>query len=198
MLAIYNYESVYKQLPTRGNNPQDKQSLLSWRVAVLPYLEQVALYNKFKLDEPWDSEHNLALLKEMPEFYKVKKAKVKEGYTVIRVPTGPGLANEIDKRARLPDFLDGTSNTIYLALSTDEAAVPWTKPDEFNPIEHPELLRVEKEAYTFVIADGSILSLPASISPEKLRRGLLEPVVNHRSVSNGSCPLANYFMRKVL
>ncbi len=169
MLAVYNYESVYKEMPTRGNNSRDAKSLLSWRVALLPYLEQVQLYNKFKLDEPWDSEHNLALLKEMPAVYKVKKAKVQPGYTVIHVPTGPGLANEVDKRMRLREFLDGTSNTIYLALSTDEAAVPWTKPDEFNPIEHPELLRVEKEQYTFGVTDGSILHLPASITPEKLK-----------------------------
>jgi hypothetical protein len=38
---------------------------LSWRVKLLPYLEQDHLYRQFKLNEPWDSPHNQALLKEM-------------------------------------------------------------------------------------------------------------------------------------
>ena len=40
--------------------------LLSWRVAILPGLEQGNLYKQFRLDEPWDSPHNLTLLPLMP------------------------------------------------------------------------------------------------------------------------------------
>src|SRR5581483_2163049 len=40
---------------------------LSWRVALLPYLGEEALYKEFKLDEPWDSLHNKKLLKKMPK-----------------------------------------------------------------------------------------------------------------------------------
>ena len=45
------------------------QSILSWRVAILPYLEQFELYERFHLDEPWDSPHNASLLKKMPSVY---------------------------------------------------------------------------------------------------------------------------------
>ena len=38
-------------------------------MAILPFLEQQALYSKFKLDEPWDSPHNKALISEMPPTY---------------------------------------------------------------------------------------------------------------------------------
>ena len=40
-------------------------------MAILPYIEQQELYNKFKLDEPWDSPHNKALIKEMPHVYRL-------------------------------------------------------------------------------------------------------------------------------
>jgi hypothetical protein len=40
--------------------------LLSWRVALLPYLEEMLLYNEFNLNEPWDSEHNKKLIAKMP------------------------------------------------------------------------------------------------------------------------------------
>src|SRR5262249_33673006 len=48
---------------------KDGKALLSWRVAILPYIEQDELYKQFKLDEPWDSPHNKKLLDKMPELY---------------------------------------------------------------------------------------------------------------------------------
>src|SRR5438132_522263 len=36
--------------------------LLSWRVLILQYIEETPLYLQFKLDEPWDSEHNKKLI----------------------------------------------------------------------------------------------------------------------------------------
>ncbi|HKB04137.1 MAG TPA: DUF1559 domain-containing protein, partial [Gemmataceae bacterium] len=45
--------------------------LLSWRVELLPYMEQADLYKQFRRDEPWDSEHNLQLLAKMPDVFRV-------------------------------------------------------------------------------------------------------------------------------
>ena len=67
-LAVHNYNSVYNHLPQQAIFGKDGKPLLSWRVALLPYLDQAVLYKKFKLDEPWDSPHNHALLKYMPSF----------------------------------------------------------------------------------------------------------------------------------
>src|SRR5205807_2756917 len=43
------------------------KAMLSWRVAILPYVEEAPLYRQFKLDEPWDSKHNKKLLAKMPK-----------------------------------------------------------------------------------------------------------------------------------
>ena len=48
---------------------KDGKPLLSWRVLMLPYLEQDALYKEFHLDEPWDSDHNKKLLEKMPPLF---------------------------------------------------------------------------------------------------------------------------------
>ena len=67
-LAIRSFENTYGQLPIGESNRQtpvryrDGKPLLSWRVHLLPFLAQDPLYGRFKLDEPWDSEHNLKLL----------------------------------------------------------------------------------------------------------------------------------------
>src|SRR5271155_415299 len=57
-------------LPAHAIYSKDgKTPLLSWRVAILPYIEHEALYQQFKLDEPWDSPHNKKLLDKMPKLY---------------------------------------------------------------------------------------------------------------------------------
>ena len=58
---MHNTLSVYNYSPRQAIYSKDGKPFLSWRVALLPYLEQIPLYNKFKLDEPWDSPHNKAL-----------------------------------------------------------------------------------------------------------------------------------------
>ncbi len=55
--------------PTAAILDKNGKPLLSWRVALLPYIEQDALYRQFKLDEPWDSEHNKKLIAQMPKIY---------------------------------------------------------------------------------------------------------------------------------
>ena len=52
------------------------KKLLSWRVQILPYIEQDNLYKQFKLDEPWDSEHNKKLIRQMPRIYMLPAAPI--------------------------------------------------------------------------------------------------------------------------
>jgi RNA polymerase sigma factor (sigma-70 family) len=70
-LALHNYHDTNGRLPTDITDSAGKP-LLSWRVAILPYIEGYdVLYKQFKLTEPWDSEHNLGLLAKMPEVLRV-------------------------------------------------------------------------------------------------------------------------------
>src|SRR5208337_936304 len=69
MLAMHNYISANNAFP-RDITDKNGKPLLSWRVAILPYVEQGVLFDKFKLDEPWDSPHNQELLKYMPLVYQ--------------------------------------------------------------------------------------------------------------------------------
>jgi len=69
LLAIHDYQDLHDHLPGNAIRNDAGKPLLSWRVAILPFIEEEALYKRFKLDEPWDSPHNIALLKEMPQTY---------------------------------------------------------------------------------------------------------------------------------
>ena len=88
---------------------------LSWRVALLPYLDMAAgriqhpLYDKFHLDEPWDSPHNKTLLGEIPAVYApvVRKGEPK-GSTYYQVFFGPGALFEGSEGQKFDDVWDGT------------------------------------------------------------------------------------------
>ncbi len=91
LLAAHNFESAYKKLPMDGDaSPRMLDNNLSWRVKILPFVEQAALYNEFKHDEPWDSPHNIKLLERMPDIFRYSKAQTEPGFTVFQMPKGPG------------------------------------------------------------------------------------------------------------
>jgi hypothetical protein len=105
-----------------------EKRLLSWRVAILPYIEQGALYNQFKLDEPWDSENNKQLIAKMPKIYApAPHVKAPEGHTFYQMVIGPAAMRPGLTFSKLLN-LDGTADTI----SVVEAAEPviWTKPGD--------------------------------------------------------------------
>ena len=78
---MHNYHSANNTFPRAASIDENGKPLLSWRVAILPYLGHQELYNKFNLDEPWDSAHNKALLKEMPPVYSCPNRVKPEPFT---------------------------------------------------------------------------------------------------------------------
>jgi hypothetical protein len=164
---------------------KDGKPLLSWRVAILPYIEQDALYRQFKLDEPWDGPNNIRLLPMMPHTFAHPgdaDATVRRGQTHYRVFTGPSTPwtpavkpyQAGRSSCRFPaSFTDGTSNTILIVEAAD--AVPWTKPDELPYAPNQPVAKLGLPgASTFVVvmADGSTRMVNCKISEQTLRAAI--------------------------
>jgi uncharacterized protein (TIGR03067 family) len=171
-LAMHNYHDANRRFPAAAIYSPDGKPLLSWRVALLPYIEQGALYRQFKLDEPWDSAHNKKLLEKMPRLYApVGGAEPKERHsTYYRVFTGPGTVFEGTRGQTLVSITDGTSNTA-LAVEASEA-VPWTKPDEIAfeaRKDLPKLGGLFRGGFHLLMADGSVLWVGRTFDAATLR-----------------------------
>jgi prepilin-type processing-associated H-X9-DG protein len=167
-LAMHNYASVHGAFPAPAITDKQGKALLSWRVAILPYLDQKGLYNKFKFDEPWDSPHNKPLLMEMPStFLCPSRATVEPFTTTYQVFTGRGALFEEGKGTKVADVTDGTTNTI-MAVEADRA-VSWTKPDElpFDPAAPPSFFGAGSKhpgGFNVLFADGSVRFIKIAIS----------------------------------
>ena len=137
-LALLNYENAYGRFPQRAICDKQGKPLLSWRVLMLPYLEEGQLFKEFHMDEAWDSPHNKPLIARIPDSY-CNPHRPKDGKTNYLVPVGPEYAFDSKTTAtgghKINDITDGTSRTIAILEADEDRAVIWTKPDdlEINP-----------------------------------------------------------------
>ncbi len=176
VLAMHNYTDSMRGVWPAAAIYDKEKPLLSWRVAILPYIDQDALYQQFKLDEPWDSDHNKKLLDKMPRVYMTadqaeNAEKIKTTTTHYRVFHGKMAAFEGTKGLAFPaEFTDGTSNTI--AIVEAEQAVPWTKPEElpFDPKKDPPKLGLKGATmFNAAFCDGSVRTLNKDIDKDTLK-----------------------------
>jgi Protein of unknown function (DUF1559) len=150
---------------------KDGKALLSWRVAILPWLEEFALYERFHLDEPWDSPHNASLLREMPRVYAPVTGKETTPYaTYYQGLVGPGALFDGVEGTKIVEVIDAENPTLMVV----EAAHPvaWTKPEDVlysdaGPL--PELGGQFEDGFYVGFADGSVRFLSRAIAPERLR-----------------------------
>jgi hypothetical protein len=172
-LAIHNRAQANKGLfPPAFSTDKNGKPLLSWRVLILPFLDE-DLFREFHLDEPWDSEHNKKLLSKMPAIYKDPSSTVasqwKTNYLTVRGEDTifPGKTPTTYGAIR-----DGLSNTIMTVEVSDEKAVEWTRPEDFeynaqNPIEG--LVGLRRNGFLAGLGDGSVHYYSSSRDAEILR-----------------------------
>ena len=180
-LAMSNFDSTYGQLPIgESNRPtpvryRDGKRLLSWRVHLLPWLEEDLLFRQFKLDEPWDSPHNIKLLDHMPDFYKSLDYPGLGNKTVVLGLSGPGAifdpgeSGEAPRAVRLRD-IPHASAVVLVVMARPERAVPWTAPDDFvfDPKSPRKGLTTGSDPIRALFTDGSAQSIGPEVSSEKL------------------------------
>lgn len=195
LLAVHNFHDSNLKLPD-GNHyhldPADKFRVrpivhrFSWRVEILPFINERPLYDRFKFDEPWDSEHNLKVAQEMPDMYRAPGDKTSNHTSFVAIADKDG-AFPVPTRERpdrngervFGDFVDGL-RTIAMTRVEDSGIV-WTDPagdisiDDFvrlaeqGAVSPPGTGKVRGPSLLVGNMDGSVLYLPRKISTKTIR-----------------------------
>jgi prepilin-type processing-associated H-X9-DG protein len=168
-LAMFNYHDTDKQFPPRSSVSPDGKPLLSWRVRLLPFLEQQTLYEQFHLGEAWNSEHNKKLIDKMPAVYRNPSAKPSKSHASYLVPVGKGTIFEGTEGLPMKSIRDGSSNTVLVLEVNEEASVVWTQPSDLKINPDKPLLGLGKAhpgGFNVALADGSVHFISANIDPQ--------------------------------
>ena len=133
-LALHNYHDSQRMLPPAYTVDKDGKPLHSWRVLILPFLEQVELYEKIRKDEPWDSDYNKQFHNQCPAFLQCPEMALKNpaiknnGLTTYSVIVGKNAWPEGAKKYEFKMITDGMSNT--LAVVERKTPVCWMDPTQ--------------------------------------------------------------------
>lgn len=172
-LAWHNFESANGILPSNVLD-KDGKAILSWRVQILPYIEEDDLYKQFRLEEPWDSANNKKLIDKMPKLLAPIRVKADPGLTFYQSFAGKNAIIRPGQKLTFATIPDGTSNTFMVAESAKP--VTWTQPVDlqFDGKDVPALGGLFDGKFHAAFMDGAVRRFKKGIDADLLGR-LIDP-----------------------
>ena len=175
-IAMINYESDKQHFLPAYIADENGKPMHSWRVLLLPYIEQQELYDRYRMDEPWDGPNNSMLHDEIVTAYRCLSSRSAEHCTDYVLITGKGTAFNNDQTIGYGDITDGASNTI-MVTEIAGSDIHWMDPrdialDQFIGLEkvvetnHPQIRNV-------ALFDGSTHPIETDANPDELMKLVL-------------------------
>lgn len=186
LLALHNYQSANEVFPSAFETDSDGKPIHSWRVMILPFIEQNALYDAYDFKEPWDGPNNSKLANQMPIVYRCPSVPYSDNETTYKLVSDPEAFFDGSKKRGFEDAVDGSSCTIVL-VEDSQNPVNWMKPEDIS-IEDAATQLLNKQGchcrredslfYTTFyganvgVLDGSTQRIAPNASPDSLRKAL--------------------------
>ena len=129
-IALHSYHDVYGSFPPAYLADSDGKPMHSWRVLILPFIEEQGLYTRYNFDEPWDGPNNSLLAAQIPAAYRCPSDLAGATTTNYAAITGPGTVFDGATSSSISSITDGTSNTLMIGEST--AGINWMEPRDLD------------------------------------------------------------------
>ncbi|MSR57404.1 MAG: DUF1559 domain-containing protein [Planctomycetaceae bacterium] len=176
-LALHNYHDTYHCFPPAFIADESGKPMHSWRVLILPYLDEPGLYSRYRFDEPWDGPNNSQLLPLMPAIYRCPSdpsspAATNTAYAGV---FGPKSVFRGTQPVRMADITDGTANTLAVGEVGAGTAIPWMKPQDIDITLHPTIGSpggfgsAHVGGCHFIMLDGSVRFVSQNINATTLQ-----------------------------
>jgi hypothetical protein len=170
-IAMQTYHDIHGHMPQCTHFGADGKPLWSWRVELLPYIEQEAMYQALHQDEPWNSPHNSQVLARMPKTFESPTLGGPRNKTHYALVVGPQAAFHNDpkvKGPRLTQIPDGTAQTILIVETG--AAFDWAAPDSDiswpgGPLSPASVCPPGEDSFLVVMFDAEVVSVKRTAKP---------------------------------
>jgi hypothetical protein len=180
-MALFYYHDAYGRLPPAYIADAEGRPMHSWRVLLLPYLDEQKVYEEYDFSEPWNGPHNRRLEHRTNRvIFHCPSGPYREDSVVTDfvAVTGPGTAFPGTAALSFEDITDGPENTI-LFVEIAKSDIHWMEPRDLdvrdmsfvvNDAQRPGISAAHPAGPGVVFADGiTVYRLSKSLSPETLR-----------------------------
>ena len=171
-LALHNYYDHNSCFPPPYVADAEGKPLYSWRVLLLPYMEQTPLYEQWHLDEPWDSLHNRPLAEQAIAVFRCPLAEFEnQPFSSYLAVIGPGMAWEPGACLTFEDFTDDKNATI-MVVEVRDSQIHWAEPVDLdraamslkiNDESRPSISSRHPTVANVLFVDGSAMALPNDV-----------------------------------
>lgn len=171
-VGFLRYEAEHGSFPPSCSVDEKGRPMHSWRVLILPYIEQRNLYNEFRMSEPWDSPHNLKAAENSPVNYVINDAKIVDGKLHTRILAMVSDDSAIrPKKTKIAQIIDGTVSTASIAIGSEEQAVMWTQPNDVKGTPDAiaaKMIEANPDGFWVATCDSGVHFVPPKADKEKL------------------------------
>ena len=177
-LAMHNYHDSYGTFPPAVTYSADGKPMHSWRVLLLPFLDEVALHAQYNMNEPWNSPANSQLLSRMPKVYACPSSPPELGVTHYAVPVGPRTMFPPERGVAAREITDGTSATL-MVIETFGTSLNWMAPVDMTvsagvPGAQPVAFSsLHTGGFHVSLADGSVRYLSYDVATPQVLDAML-------------------------
>src|SRR5262245_45684456 len=182
LLAMLQYHDSQGEFPPAYIADANGKPMHSWRVLILPYLDQKVLYRTYRFDEPWDGPNNRKLHDIALKIYSCpsrdeKQPKTDTSYVVV---VGPQTMWPGERSSKVAEITDGLSNTIML-VESHNSGIHWMEPRDLHVLQMPSVTNPQrgqgissnhKGGANVGFADGSIRYVVNGVPAETIQAAL--------------------------